>query len=276
MLHDHTISNLQNPTVKNLVKLRRRRERDAQQYFLIDGARPLYTALSVEWPLDTIYCTPTAAQGHDNLLAQAGVRGIHLQTVTDVVFQKIGYGDHPDGLLGLARQPDLSLQQLPRTAVPLYLITEGLEKPGNLGAILRSADAAGVTGVIVCDNQIDLWNPNVIRASQGTCFTVPLATASVAETLRWLHSQDVQLLAAAPTASQLYTQVNMCLPTAMVVGAEHAGLSTAWLHSTCVRIPMAGQVDSLNVAQAASILLFEAVRQRQERQIIAMPESRVC
>ena len=273
--HDPTISSLQNPTVKNLVKLRRRRERDAQQCFLIDGTRPLYIALGVGWPLDTIYCTPTAARGHDNLLAQARAHGIRLQTVTDVVFQKIGYGDHPDGLLGLARQPDLSLRRLPRPAVPLYMITQGLEKPGNLGAILRSADAAGVTGVIVCDNQIDLWNPNVVRASQGACFTVPLATASALEILQWLHHQNIQLLAAAPTANQLYTQVNLCLPTAMVVGAEHAGLSTAWLHSTCVRIPMAGRVDSLNVAQAASILLFEAVRQRQELQITATLESRV-
>jgi TrmH family RNA methyltransferase len=267
----YTISSLQNPTVKNLVKLRQRRERDAQQCFLIDGARLLYTALRAGWPLDTIYCTPTAAQMHANLLAQARAHGTHLQAVTDTVFQKIGYGDHPDGLLGLAWQPHVSLPQLPHTAVPLYLITEGLEKPGNLGAILRSADAAGVTGVIVCDNQLDLWNPNVIRASQGACFTVPLARASGAETLQWLHSHDVQLLAATPTASQLYTQVNMRLPTALVVGAEHSGLSAAWRCSTCVRIPMAGQVDSLNVAQAASILLFEAVRQRQEQEITPTP-----
>lgn len=276
MPHDHIISSLQNPTVKNLLKLRQRRERDAQHYFLIDGARPLSTALGAGWPLDTIYCTPMAAQGHDDLCAQARARGTHLQAVTDVVFQKIGYGDHPDGLLGLARQPGLSLQQLPHTAVPLYLITEGLEKPGNLGAILRSADAAGVTGVIVCDNQIDPWNPNVIRASQGACFTVPLARANVTQAQQWFHSQGIQLLAATPTASQLYTQMNMRLPTAIVVGAEHAGLSTAWLHSIAVRIPMAGQVDSLNVAQAASVLLFEAVRQRQEPEITARPESHVC
>jgi TrmH family RNA methyltransferase len=186
-----------------------------------------------------------------------------LQAVTEAVFQKIGYGDHPDGLLALAPQPHLSLHHLRPTDVPLYLLTEGLEKPGNLGAIFRTADAAGVSGVIVCDNQLDLWNPNVIRASQGTCFTVPVAIASAAEARQWLDSQTIQLLAASPTASQLYTQADLRRPTALIVGAEHAGLSPVWRHSVGIRIPMAGQADSLNVAQAAAILLFEAVRQRQ-------------
>jgi TrmH family RNA methyltransferase len=142
------------------------------------------------------------------------------------------------------------------------VIVEGLEKPGNLGAVLRSADAAGVTGIILCDNQIDGWNPNVIRASQGACFTVPLAVASTAVALAWLHQAAIRILAATPTASQFYTQVDMRGPCALVFGAEHHGLSEVWQHETLLRIPMVGQVDSLNVAQAASILIFEAVRQR--------------
>ena len=161
------ITSRHNPTVKNLVKLRQRRERDRQKLLLIDGARALRLALHNAFPLTTIYFAEHIAHVHADLLQHARGAGITLQAVTAAVFHKIGYGDNPDGVLGVAPQPDVCLAHLPSAAVPLYLITEGLEKPGNLGAILRSADAAGVTGLIVCDSQTDIWNPNVIRASQG-------------------------------------------------------------------------------------------------------------
>lgn len=256
------ITSLRNPIVKHLVQLRQRRARDRQRLLLIDGARALRLALRNAWPLTTIYYAAPLAKVHTELLQQARAAGIPLQAVTAAVFHKIGYGDNPEGVLGLGPQPDAPLTALPRGALPLYILTEGLEKPGNLGAILRAADAAGVTGLIVCDSQTDIWNPNVIRASQGAFCTVPIAVAPAAEARAWLRQQQVQILVAMPTAPRLYTDVDLRRPSALVLGSEHRGVSATWRGETAVRIPMAGQVDSLNVAQAASILLFEAVRQR--------------
>src|SRR5262245_57512733 len=259
------ITSLHNPTVKNLVKLRQRRERDRQKLLLIDGARVLRLALQNAFPITTIYVAEHVAHVHADLLQHARSAGITLQEVTAAVFHKIGYGDNPDGILGVAPQPGVCLARLPSTAVPFYIITEGLEKPGNLGAILRSADAAGVTGLIVCESQTDIWNPNVIRASQGAFCTVPIAVATAAEVQRWWRQYPLQLLAATPAAKRLYTEVDLRLPSAVLLGAEHTGLSPTWHSATPIRIPMAGQVDSLNVAQAASIILFEALRQRRQR-----------
>src|SRR5262245_37901815 len=180
------ITSLQNPNIQDLVKLRQRRERDRHQLMLIDGARALRLALHNAWPITTIYVAEHLAYVHTDLLHHARAVGIPLQAVTAAVFHKIGYGDNPDGVLGVAAQPSVELGRLPRVAVPLYVITEGLEKPGNLGAILRSADAAGVTGLIVCDSQTDIWNPNVIRASQGAFCTVPVAVTTASEARAWL------------------------------------------------------------------------------------------
>jgi TrmH family RNA methyltransferase len=258
------ITSRHNPTIKNLVKLRQRRERDRQKLLLIDGARALRLALHNAFPITAMYFAEDVAPVHADLLQHARAAGIALQAVTAAVFHKIGYGDNPDGVLGVAPQPSVCLARLPGTAVPLYVITEGLEKPGNLGAILRSADAAGVTGLIVCESQTDIWNPNVIRASQGAFCTVPIAVAGAAEVQRWWRQHPLQLLAATPTANRLYTEVDLRLPSALILGAEHTGLSPTWHSAIPICISMAGQVDSLNVAQAASIILFEAVRQRRQ------------
>ena len=258
------ITSVHNPTVKNLVKLRQRRDRDRQHLLLIDGARALRLALQNAFPVSTIYFAEDVAHPHADLLQRARGTGVTLQEVSAAVFRKIGYGDNPDGILGLASQPEASLTALPVTGLPLYVVTEGLEKPGNLGAILRSADASGVTGLIVCDSHTDIWNPNVVRASQGAFCTVPIAIASAPEVFAWLCQRHIEILVATPAARQCYTEVDLRRPSALVVGAEHAGVSAIWHRATPIRIPMAGQVDSLNVAQAASILLFEAVRQRSQ------------
>ena len=141
-------------------------------------------------------------------------------------------------------------------------MVESVEKPGNLGAMLRSADAASVTALVLCDGRTDLWNPNVIRASQGACFAVPVAAATAKDALLWLRRGAVQIIAAAPLAPRSYYAIDLRLPSALVLGAEHDGLTSVWRGETRVCIPMTGQLDSLNVAQTASILLFEAVRQR--------------
>lgn len=260
----HIITSVHNPTVKNLVKLRQRRDRNRQHLMLIDGARALRLALHHAFPVSIIYVAEEVAHTHADLLQRARDTGVVLQEVNAAVFRKIGYGDNPDGILGIASQPGASLAALPVTGLPLYVVTEGLEKPGNLGAILRSADAAGVTGLVVCDSHTDVWNPNVVRASQGAFCTVPIAIASASEVVAWLRQHHIEIFVATPAAGQCYTEIDLRRPSALVVGAEHAGVSASWHHATPIRIPMAGQVDSLNVAQAASILLFEAVRQRSQ------------
>ena len=256
------ITSLSNPIVKNLVKLRQHRERAKQGMLLIDGARALRMALHNDFPVSAVYFSQTVADKQADLIQNAQDAGGHIQPVTPAVFRKICYGEHSDGLLGVAPCPHVTLVNLPTVNNPLYLVAEGMEKPGNLGAMLRSADAAGATALVLCDGRTDLWNPNVIRASQGTCFVVPVAIATAKDTLMWLRRKTIQIIAAAPLAPRPYSEVDLRLPSALVLGSEHNGLTSVWRGETRVCIPMAGQVDSLNVAQAASILLFEAVRQR--------------
>jgi tRNA(Leu) C34 or U34 (ribose-2'-O)-methylase TrmL len=172
--------------------------------------------------------------------------GVALQEVSAAVFHKIGYGDNPDGVLGVAAQPRAELTALPSRGLRLYVVTEGLEKPGNLGAILRSAEAATVTGLIVCESQTDIWNPNVIRASQGAFCTVPIAIASAPEVLEWLCQRHLQILVATPAARRCYTEIDLRLPSALILGAEHMGVSPIWRSELPIRIPMACQVDSLS------------------------------
>lgn len=256
------LTSFSNPTVKNLVRLRQYRERERQGTLLIDGARALRIALSNGFPISTVYFSQSVADRQGDLLRRAREAGGSLQPVTPEVFGKIGYGQHPDGLLSVAPCPRTTLADLPVVETPLYLVAERLEKPGNLGAMLRSADAAGATAFILCDGRTDVWNPNVIRASQGACFAVPVAVAPATETLSWLRQRAVRVVAAAPLAARSCYDVDLRIPSALVLGAEHDGLTSVWSGEASVRIPMSGQVDSLNVAQTATILLFEAVRQR--------------
>ena len=256
------ITSLSNPAVKDLVKLRQHRERAKRGMILIDGARALRMALCNGFPVSAVYFSQAVADKQADILRKTQDAGGRVQAVAPAVFRKISYGDHPDGLLGVAPCPHVTLADLPGASQPLYLVAEGLEKPGNLGAMLRSADAVSATALVLCDGRTDIWNPNVIRASQGACFAVPVAIATATETLLWLRRGAVQVVAAAPTAPQSYYEVDLRPASALVLGAEHDGLTPVWRHEIRVRIPMAGQVDSLNVAQTASILLFEAARQR--------------
>jgi TrmH family RNA methyltransferase len=174
----------------------------------------------------------------------------------------------PDGWLAVAPQPDLSLARLnPTKQNPLIVIAERVEKPGNLGAILRTADAAGADAVIVCDPIADLTNPNVVRASIGALFSVPVATATNAETLAWLRARGIAIVATTPAATQPFTAVDLTGPIAILVGEEKYGLSRFWLDQAdlSVLIPMAGKVNSLNVSVSAALLVYEAVKQRMGR-----------
>ncbi len=260
------ITSLANPRVKRAVKLRQRSHRDAFGLFLIEGYREIKRALDNDHPLVELFYAPTLFQGTNEpeLIARCVAAGAELLECPAPVFAKLSYRDRPDGLLAVAPQRPRTLAQLDPPANALLLVAEAIEKPGNLGTILRSADAAGVHGVLVCDRCTDIFNPNVVRASIGTLFSVPVVETTTADALAWLAGRGVRVLAAMPDAPCHYDAVDLTGPVAIVVGTEQYGLSQAWAAAahTRVRIPMLGQADSLNVASATTILLYEAQRQR--------------
>jgi TrmH family RNA methyltransferase len=263
-----TITSLQNPRVKAAVKLRQRSHRDKLQKMLIEGYRELSRALLNNHPVELLFYCPTLFQGSNNdaLLETCRQRNVELLECAEHVFRKMSYRDRPDGFLAIADPIRTSLDDLTLPPNPLLVIAQAIEKPGNLGTILRSSDAAGVAAVIVCDPCTDVNNPNVVRASVGTLFSVPVAVASTDATLSWLQANSIACLAATPHTDALYFDLDMTGGTAIVVGTEQYGLSDRWMQAADhqVRIPMLGQADSLNVASATTLLLFEAVRQRQQ------------
>ena len=259
------IQSRQNPRVQNLVRLHERTHRDTQQRFLVEGRRELERALA-EGVIEEIYfCSELFRDnGSQELVERASQAGVAICQLAPMAFDKVSLREGPDGLLGVARAWHLTLADLKLSATPLLLIVERVEKPGNLGALLRSADAAGADAVIVCDPVTDLFNPNVVRASTGVLFSVPCVVEESSRVLAWLRSRGVRIVATTPAASELYTRTDLRGPLAIVMGSEQYGLSESWLENADipVRIPMAGQADSLNVAMAATLVLFEAVRQR--------------
>jgi len=187
-----------------------------------------------------------------------------LTTVTRAVFEKISYRDNPDGWLGIFPVPKISLAELKLSASPLVIVAESVEKPGNLGAILRTADAAHVDALLVCDPRVDLWNPNVVRASRGAVFTVPTVEVDSSTALAWLKSNKMRVLAATPSAKVLYTDIDLKQPIAIAVGTEDEGLTDFWMQNADlkVKIPMMGKINSLNVSIATALITYEVVRQR--------------
>ncbi len=274
------ISSLQNPRVKLLVKLRDRRPRDEAGVFLVEGYREIRRALEKRVALTEIFFSPDWFLGENEpaLLAQAEAAGATLFELTKDAFAKVAYRERPDGLLAVAPQWRTALSDLdfaglakagpgsatPTTKEPFLLVVEAIEKPGNLGTILRSADAAGCDAVIVCDPVTDIFNPNVVRASTGVLFSVPLVVEESTRVYAWLREKKIRTVATTPAAEKIYSDVDLRGPLAVVMGSEQYGLSKFWLENcdVPVRIPMAGQADSLNVAMATIITLFEAVRQR--------------
>lgn len=260
------ITSLQNPRVKQLVKLRDRRPRDEAGVFLVEGYREIRRALEKQVSLQELYYAPDWFLGENEpaLIAQAEAAGAKLFELTKETFAKVAYRERPDGLLAVAPQWKRELASLALPAAPFLLVVEAIEKPGNLGTILRSADAAGCDAVIVCDPVTDIFNPNVVRASTGVLFSVPLVVAESSQVQAWLKEKAVRTIATTPAAEKLYTDADLRGPLAVIMGSEQYGLSEFWLKNCDlpVRIPMAGQADSLNVAMATIITLFEAVRQR--------------
>jgi TrmH family RNA methyltransferase len=261
------ITSLTNPRVKAAVRLRDRRVREATGRTLIDGARELRQALAAGAGVETVFVAQSQVHSDE---ARAALRAAEdkvpdIVEVSEAVVAKLAFGDRSDGIVAIVRTGSTDLESLRLTpGVPLVVVVEGVEKPGNLGAILRTADGAGASGLIAADPLTDLFNPNAVRASLGTIFSVPLAAASTHATLDWLTTQGIATIAARVDAATPYTDVDMRRPVALVLGSEATGLSPAWddARVTPVRIPMLGTADSLNVSVAAAIMLYEAVRQR--------------
>jgi RNA methyltransferase, TrmH family len=257
-----------NPRVRQLVALRRRRGRDEAGVTLVEGRAEIELALAAGVAPRSLYYCPALAgppeAGLASLAGRARDLGADVIRVSRPVFEKVSYREGPDGWLAVVPAVETSLAHLNLGARPLVLTCAGLEKPGNLGAILRTADAAGVTAVIAADPVTDWGNPNVVRASKGTVFSVPIASATSAEVLAWIAAHGLQLVAATPDATRLVTETDLTGPTVLAVGAEQAGLSADWLEraDVRVRIPMLGLADSLNVSASAAIITYEAVRQR--------------
>ena len=262
------LTSLANPGVMAAAKLRTRRQRERQRRFLIEGQREIAAALEAEWPLEKLYHCPEFLAERDAapLLRQCAERGIDHAATTAAVFRKMAYRDNPEGVLAVAPMPTLGLDRLKppeAEARTLHLVAAGLEKPGNLGAMLRTAAAAGAGGVVVADSVVDVFNPNAVRASVGALFRLPVAVATGSATREWLAASGIRTFAASPAASTSYDEADWRGNVAIVIGSEAAGLGADWLADLeRVAIPLAGGVDSLNAAMAAAVLLFEACRQR--------------
>jgi TrmH family RNA methyltransferase len=257
------ITSSANDRLKAVRRLARRR---SPSVFLVEGHRQVARALEARIDLDAVYVAPRLFLGdHDHeLVAVAEARGVPVVELGGDAFRSVSGASRPDGLLAVARRWTTSLSGLGPGPAPLVLVAEGLERPGNLGTIVRSACSAGATGLIACDTRTDVFHPDVVRGSVGTLFNLPIATCRVGQALPWLREHDVRIVVATPAAKRTCWDAPLAGPVAVVVGSERHGVSAPWLAAAdeLVSIPMPGPADSLNVAVAAGIVLFEALRQR--------------
>ena len=255
-----------NPKVKRLVRLRSRRHRDGEGSFLIEGYREITRAVAAGLRIDEIYVCDRLFLGtnEQDLVDRIVSSGARCHRLAPEPFRKAAYRDRPEGLLAVAPKFDTGLERIKIGPDPLLLVMESIEKPGNLGTMLRTADAAGVSAVIVADPGTDPFNPNVVRASLGCLFTVPLAVATADGAIGWMAEHGVRALVTTPSTRDLYWSADYSGAVAIVVGSEQYGLSEVWLDRRFpkARIPMGGSADSLNAATATALVLFEALRQR--------------
>jgi TrmH family RNA methyltransferase len=263
------ITSRTNPRVKTAAALRDRRERLRQGRFLIDGAREIRCAFAAGVQAIEVFVCPeliATDEANDALRELESIRAEMIE-VGATVYAKLQFGERDDGIIVVAETPRRTLDDVRLPTSPLVAVLEGLEKPGNVGAILRSADAAGVDAVVIAGGGSDMFNPNTIRASIGTVFRNNVCNATAAETLAWLRKHDISIYAARPDAAKDYTAADLRGPAAIVLGSEAQGLSAAWSGSdiTPVKLPMHGLADSLNVSTTAAVLFYEARRQRSQK-----------
>jgi len=257
----------QNRRVKDAIKLRDRRGRDKQRRTIIDGVREIRRAAAADLHWSEVFvCDELLCDEAAEAVAELQAAGAEIVRVAPQVFAKLAFGERSEGLVAVAHTPERTLDGLALPAEPVVAVLEALEKPGNVGAILRSADAAGISAVLLASPQSDLFNPNTIRASQGAVFTLSVATATTDEVLAWLRARRFHILTACVNAEIDYTATDFSPPCAIVLGSEAAGLSDTWQgeNVAAVRLPMLGAVDSLNVSVTAGVLFYEALRQRDQ------------
>lgn len=267
MTTDNLITSLQNPKVKKLIALQQKStERRREGLFVAEGVRELVHCIQAGYQVDTLFlCPQLLAQDSTEVRDLLGLTQ-HVRTyqVTPEVYAKMAYRGTTEGAMAEMKAQTLTLEQLQLPQHPLIVVLESVEKPGNLGAILRSADAAAADAVIVCDPLTDLFNPNLIRSSIGAIFTVPCVACTSQECIQFLQERHIRILTAQLQDSHLYYDTDMRQGTAIIMGTESTGLTPVWRQAADahIRIPMLGRLDSLNVSVSAAILLFEAVRQR--------------
>ena len=263
IMGENKISSLQNTKVKQLVALQQKSsERRKQGVFVVEGIRELQHCLNAGYTINSIFFCPelTNTGALSSLLSES----IASYEVSPEVYEKIAYRGGTEGVIAIVQSKQLALKDLHLSKQPLLIVLESVEKPGNLGAILRSADAAGADAVIICDPLTDLYNPNLIRSSIGAIFSVPCIACSSDDCINFLKQNNINILTAQLQDSKLYYDTDMTCGTAIIMGTESTGLTDVWRKAADahIRIPMLGQLDSLNVSVSAAILLFEAVRQR--------------
>lgn len=258
------ITSLQNPAIKNVVKLSKSGERKAQELFVVEGARELSLALASDYFIDTVYVCRDMFVKTKYPDVLSGLSPNAVVDISQAVFDKIAYRENSDGIVALAKPKSNTLDNVQLSENPFIIILESVEKPGNLGAILRTADAAAADALIVCDPQTDLYNPNVVRSSVGGIFTVQTAVCTSEDAAAWLEAHQITAYAAELQAADFYQDVDFTKPSAIVMGTEAEGLTDFWLKNAKqrIKIPMRGKIDSLNVSVSAAILTFEAMRQR--------------
>ncbi len=258
------ITNLQNPKVKSIVKLQQKSsERRKANTFVIEGRREVAIAKQCGVNIFEFYLCPEIYKSDP--LYPVDLTSDETIPVSLEVYNKIAYRKSTEGIIGLAYKKEMGLQDINLSYNPLLLVLETVEKPGNLGAVLRTADAAGVDAVIVCDLHTDIYNPNVIRSSLGCIFSNQLVVCKSEDLIKWLNKESIAIYAAITGTESLYYKMDFTIPAALVFGAESEGLSDKWLDKSInkIKIPMGGKIDSLNVSVSAAIVVYEAIRQRE-------------
>jgi len=260
------ISSVQNPKVKKLVALQQKSsERRREGLFVVEGCRELQHCLEAGFEVDSVFWCPSVMKGRESELPATLFETAACIEVSEAVYEKIAYRGSTEGIVATVRSRLLGLDDLKLRENPLIVVLERVEKPGNLGAVLRSADAAGADAVVICDPLTDLYNPNLIRSSIGAIFSVPCVACGSEACIDFLKQKGIRILTAQLQDSHLYYDTDMRQGTAIVMGTESTGLTDLWRRAADahIRIPMLGKLDSLNVSVSAAILLFEAVRQRE-------------
>jgi RNA methyltransferase, TrmH family len=256
------ITSTQNPKVKSLLALEKPRERRRQQLFIVEGKKEIGYALDAGYKIGNLFfCEEIVSEAE---LAELPLENKLLIPISKEVFDKIAIRESTGGMIAVAEQKTHRLAEIKLSKNPLVLILEGVEKPGNLGAVLRTADAASVDAVIICDPQTDFYNPNVIRSSVGCVFTNQLAATTSEETIAWLKENNISIFCTYLKAAKPYHQIDFTKPAAIVMGTEATGLSDVWVKNSNANIiiPMSGKIDSMNVSNATAVVVFEAKRQR--------------